>query len=63
MNRTSVVFAFRNRRRTGDFAEDRVEVGGALGEVGVDGSEFATVDDELGTEVDERLGIGGGARR
>ena len=50
-------FAFGNRWSTSGFAEDRVEVRRARGEVGADGAEFGAVDDELGTEVDECLRI------
>lgn len=42
-------------------AEDLVEVGGAGGEVGVEGAEFAAVDDEAGAEVEDGLHVSGGA--
>lgn len=54
-------FCLQESQATSDFAEDIVEIGGAGGEVGVDGAEFAAVNDELGAEVDEGFGIGGGA--
>ena len=50
-----------NRRHTGNFAKDGIEVGGAGGEVGVGGAEFAAMHDELSTNVDEGFGIGDGA--
>lgn len=61
MTKTSVIFAFRHRRRTSDLAENVVKVCRAGCEVGADGAELGAVDDELGPEVDERFGISGGA--
>lgn len=42
------------------FGEDSIQIGGAGGEMIMDGSELAAVGDELGTEFDEQFCGGSG---